>query len=125
MGISTVIAVSGILLARSLYAAGPERAHLLAARFSVLYKMLWNKWYLDEIYQMLLVNPIYIASRDFLWKVVDIVIIDGIVNGSARTVAASASILRRLQTGIAQNYALLMMAGIVVLIVIVLYPFFS
>lgn len=123
MGVSTAIAVSGILLARSLYAGGPEKTRLLAARFSGPHKLLWNKWYLDEIYQMLIVHPIYIASRDFLWKVVDVAVIDGVVNGSARTVGAFASILRRLQSGIAQNYALLMMAGIVTLIVIVLYPF--
>jgi NADH-quinone oxidoreductase subunit L len=49
-------------------------------------------------------------------------IIDGIINGSARTVEASAGVIRRMQSGVAQNYALIMMIGIVTLIGIVLWP---
>jgi len=123
MAVSTVIAIAGIMLARTIYAQGPERAREMAKKFKAPYALLWNKWYLDEIYQMAIVGPILVASRDFLWKIVDVIIIDGFVNGSARVVGFSASGLRRLQNGVAQNYALIMIAGIVVLMAIVLMPF--
>jgi len=119
---STAIAIAGILLARNLYAGGTERASALGKRFSAVYRLLWNKWYVDEIYHLAVVGPILAASRDFLWKVFDVKIVDGLVNGSARTVGATADVLRKVQSGVAQNYALLMMVGIVVLIGIVLMP---
>jgi NADH-quinone oxidoreductase subunit L len=125
MGVSIVIAVSGIMMARTLYSKGVQRAQALAQRLSFAYKLLWNKYFIDEIYQMLFVGSIYAASRDFLWKIVDVVMIDGIVNGSARSVGVSADVLRRIQSGVAQNYALLMMVGIVLLISIVLLPMFG
>lgn len=121
MGASTVIAISGIMLARSIYRT-TEKPAALAKKFAAPYKLLWNKWYVDEIYDLVIVGPILAASRDFLWKIFDVKIIDGIVNGSASVVGATAQALRKLQTGVAQNYALLMMIGIVVLIAMVLLP---
>jgi NADH-quinone oxidoreductase subunit L len=61
-------------------------------------------------------------SRDLLWKFVDVIVIDGVINGSARSVAAMANTLRKIQSGVAQNYAVLMMAGIVLLVAIMVYP---
>lgn len=122
MAVSTVIAVSGILLARNIYKNGTDVASSIASRFSGLHKLLWNKYWVDEIYQMAIVSPIFMISRDFLWKVVDVILIDGIINGSARAVGAGGNILRRMQSGVAQNYALLMMLGIIVLIAIAVAP---
>jgi len=122
MAVSTVIAVSGILLARNIYKNGTEVAASIASRFSGLHKLLWNKYWVDEIYQMAIVSPIFMISRDFLWKVIDVILIDGLINGSARAVGAGGNILRRMQTGVAQNYALLMMLGIIVLIAIAVMP---
>jgi len=122
MAVSTVIAVSGILLARNIYKNGTDVAASIASRFSGLHKLLWNKYWVDEIYQMAIVSPIFMISRDFLWKVVDVILIDGLINGSARAVGAGGNILRRMQSGVAQNYALLMMLGIIVLIAIAVMP---
>lgn len=122
MAVSTVIAVSGILLARNIYKNGTDVAASIASRFSGLHKLLWNKYWVDEIYQMTIVSPIFMISRDFLWKVVDVILIDGLINGSARAVGAGGNILRRMQSGVAQNYALLMMLGIIVLIAIAVMP---
>ncbi len=121
MGASTVIAISGIMLARSIYRT-TEKPAALAKKFAGPYKLLWNKWYVDEIYDLAIVGPILALSRDFLWKIFDVKIIDGIVNGSAKIVGATADALRKIQSGVAQNYALLMMIGIVVLIAMVLLP---
>lgn len=119
---SVVIALLGIFLAYRLYKDGTERASALGAKFSAAYKLLWNKWYVDEIYHMLIVGPILALSRDFLWKIFDVKIVDGVVNGSASSVGATANVLRKLQSGVAQNYAVLMILGIVALMAIVLLP---
>lgn len=122
MTISVCIAIAGILIAQSIYGKGTERGRVLGAKMSGIYKLLWNKYYIDELYHFVIVAPIVGLSRGFLWKIVDVAIIDGIVNGSAKLVGFTAENLRRLQGGVAQNYALLMMAGIITLIALVTIP---
>lgn len=122
MGVSVVLATVGILAARAMYAKGAQRERSLATKFKLPYKLLWNKWYADEFYQLLVIGPVLAASRDFLWKFVDVIVIDGLVNGSARVVGVAAGSLRKIQSGVAQNYALLMMIGIVVLLAVVVLP---
>lgn len=123
MTASTVLAILGILFAKRIYANGLDKATATAAKFKGLYQLLLNKYYVDEIYNMLIAGPIVALSRDFLWKIADVVLIDGAVNGSARVVGATGSALRKIQTGVAQNYALVMMAGIVILVAMVVFPF--
>lgn len=125
MGASTVIAIAGIMLARSVYSGGSAKAESMANRMRGLYKLLWNKYFVDEAYYMLFVNSILYTSRDVLWKIVDVRIIDGIINGSGKLVHSFSSLLRTMQSGIAQNYALLMLAGIVVLIIVMVMPLLS
>jgi NADH-quinone oxidoreductase subunit L len=119
---SSVLAVVGIMYARSIYSQGLTKASAMADKMSGAYKLLFNKYYVDEIYNMLVAGPILAASRDFLWKIVDVVVIDGVVNGSAKSMGAAAGVLRRMQTGVAQNYALVMMIGIVIMLAMVLMP---
>ena len=123
MTASTVLAILGILFAKRIYANGLDKATVMAAKFKGLYQLLLNKYYVDEIYHMLIAGPIVALSRDFLWKIADVVLIDGAVNGSARVVGATGSALRKIQSGVAQNYALVMMAGIVILVAMVVFPF--
>ncbi len=122
MVISTVVAISGILLARFVYSKGLDRAQGFATSFKGLYTLLYRKYFVDEVYNLAIVGPIVALSRDFLWKIFDVVIVDGVVNGSAKVVSATAGVLRKAQSGIAQNYALVMMAGIVILIAMVVMP---
>jgi NADH-quinone oxidoreductase subunit L len=122
MAVSSVVAVMGILFARSIYGKGMEKADAIAGKLKAGYHLLLNKYYVDEMYHMLVAGPILAASRDFLWKIVDVLAIDGLVNGSARSMGALSGVLRRIQSGVAQNYALIMMVGIVVLIGMVLLP---
>ncbi|MBK7034455.1 MAG: NADH-quinone oxidoreductase subunit L [Ignavibacteria bacterium] len=123
MTASTVLAILGILFAKRIYANGLDKATVMAAKFKGVYQLLLNKYYVDEIYHMLIAGPIVALSRDFLWKIADVVLIDGAVNGSARVVGATGSALRKIQSGVAQNYALVMMAGIVILVAMVVFPF--
>ena len=116
MAASLAIAIIGILYAASLYKKSSSKPAEMAAKNKGIYNILWNKYFVDEIYHNVFVAPMYKISLDFLWKIVDVQIIDGIVNGSARAIAVSAENLRKIQSGIAQNYALMMLFGIVAII---------
>ncbi|MFM8178958.1 MAG: NADH-quinone oxidoreductase subunit L, partial [Candidatus Kapaibacterium sp.] len=81
------------------------------------YDLLWNKYRLDEAYQTLFVDSTFALSNSALWKVFDVRIVDGAVNGTAKLVEMFGQRLRRVQTGIVQNYAVVMLAGIVMLLI--------
>ncbi len=102
MVISVIGAAASILLARYIYLKKPEIASRTATRFKGLYNLLWNKYYVDEIYDAVIVNPIVTVSRNVLWKIADNKIIDGTVNGAAKLVDLLSSIIRKVQTGVAQ-----------------------
>lgn len=116
MLISVLIAVSGILLARSWYAGDWQKPRQLAARFQGVYKLLLNKYFLDEAYFKIIIDPVVNGSRTLLWKVADVGIIDGFVNGLAGITEKLGQMVRRLQSGIVQNYALIMMFGILLIL---------
>jgi NADH-quinone oxidoreductase subunit L len=69
-----------------------------------------NKWFVDEAYDRTVVAPTFEAA-DSLWRRVDVVVIDGAVNGIARTIGAVSSVLRLIQSGQTQHYALGMTLG--------------
>ncbi len=112
MLLSVGIAVLGIFTAKSWYKGDWAVPKSLAKNFSGIYKLLFRKYMLDEFYFKTVIDPIVNTSRGFLWKFFDVKLIDGIVNGSARMIALTGEVIRRMQTGIAQNYALVMMIGI-------------
>jgi NADH-quinone oxidoreductase subunit L len=117
---SVLVAVAGWLVARRFYtgtdAFGPARR--LAERLPFAHKLLFNKYWVDEIYDAVVVRPIYGLAM-FSWKVVDVVVIDTLfVNGSAFIVELTGDFLRFLQTGNVRNYALSVALGILVLAVV-------
>jgi NADH-quinone oxidoreductase subunit L len=74
--------------------------------------LLWNKFYVDEGYQLLIIRPVSMVAR-ILWRVVDSILIDGVaVKGTAWVTKQSGSVLRYLQTGDAQAYAAIMALGL-------------
>jgi NADH-quinone oxidoreductase subunit L len=79
-------------------------------------KLLEDKYRVDEFYDATFVGPVENLSRDGLWKVVDVKIIDGFVNGVARLFAALAGALRYTQTGFARNYAAVILLGAIIVI---------
>jgi NADH-quinone oxidoreductase subunit L len=115
----SVVGLAGILLAYVLYMAVPEVPARLAARFGAIYRFLLNKWYVDELYNALLVRPSFTLAR-VLWQVGDAAIIDGMPNGLAALTAGGAAQAVKLQTGSMAVYAFVMLIGLVVLSLIVL-----
>ena len=102
----------GLLVAVQFYIRSPETPVNLAAQHRFLYRFLLNKWYFDELYDFLFVNP---AKRlgSFLWKTGDGRIIDGLgPDGvSARVVDVTNRVVK-LQTGYLYHYAFAMLIGV-------------
>jgi NADH-quinone oxidoreductase subunit L len=113
--ISTVVALSGILAAYLTYITGTISATAVARRFEGIYTFLYNRWFIDDFYDRVFIQP---AKRFamFCWRVIDVGIIDAAVNGTASLVTGVSGRLRTLQTGLVANYALAIALGMVVII---------
>jgi NADH-quinone oxidoreductase subunit L len=120
MGVSVAAAVAGLLIARNWYIRQQGRpAERIANSFPGLYRLVADKFRVDELYDALIVRPFDWLAR-FLWKVVDVLIIDGILNAGAFFVELAGDLLRFLQTGNVRNYALSLFLGLVALMVLVI-----
>ena len=120
IGASVAVAVIGILVAWNWYVKRRgEPAARVAASFPALYRLVAEKFRIDELYGVLFVRPFTWLAR-VLWKVVDVLIIDGVLNAGAFLVELVGDVLRFLQTGNVRNYALTFLIGIVALLLIVL-----
>jgi NADH-quinone oxidoreductase subunit L len=116
MVVSSIVAIVGIGLAAFIWLKRREIANRLAATFPGVYRLLLNKYYVDEIYDATIVQPIRIVSQEGLWRGVDVHIIDGAVNGTASIVDGSSSLLRRLQSGSVRAYAGSLFIGVVLIL---------
>jgi NADH-quinone oxidoreductase subunit L len=145
MGFSVVIAVGGILLARKFYQTSPEISERLAEQYAGAHRTLSNKYYVDELYNATVISGTMASGRS-LWAF-DRNVVDGVVNGSSwmtlfgswmsgltdrtlvdgavnfvgRLLQESSYWFRRVQTGLVQNYALLMLFGVFAFISIYLF----
>jgi NADH-quinone oxidoreductase subunit L len=116
MGVSSVIAVAGIWFAYFVWVKRRSIAENAAREFAPVHQLLLNKYYVDEIYDAAIVQPIRVASQEGLWRGFDVKVIDGAVNGAAAIVNGSATMLRRLQTGSVKTYAGSVFAGVVAIL---------
>jgi len=145
IGFSLLVAIGGISLAWKFYVTSPETSENLAERFAGAHRTLSNKYYVDELYNATVINGTF-GAGDGLWAV-DRNVVDGAVNGSGKLtvisswfsgltdrtvvdglvnlvgwiVQESSHVFRRLQTGLVQNYALLMLFGIFAFVGIYLF----
>ena len=116
-GISVAVGLAGIALAYALYAQRPERAASLARRFSGLYTFLDKGWYFDALY-----GATFVRAARFLGRLIrefDRRILGGFVGGVGSGVSGTGELLRRLQTGGVQNYALFILLSALVIGIIV------
>ncbi len=115
IGASVAAGLIGIGVAYWFYIASPDIPKNLAKQFSGVYNLLWHKYYVDELYSAVFVEPGRKLAM-FLWQVIDKQVIDGTANGLARTMGAISGVLRGWQSGYARAYALVMLAGVVIVI---------
>jgi NADH-quinone oxidoreductase subunit L len=116
MLVSTVVAFTGIGLAWLFFLKRRDLADAAASRFRGLHRLLLNKYYVDEVYDAAIVQPVRIVSEQVLWKGVDAAVIDGAVNGAGATVKGLSGRLRLLQTGSIRAYAASLMIGAVAIL---------
>lgn len=83
-------------------------------------KVLENKYYVDEVYDTVVVEPIKNVSDKFLWNIFDVKIIDGVINGIANYFSKLSFDWRKLQTGIVQDYTAISVAGVIAIILYLL-----
>ncbi len=114
--ISVMVAAAGIFLAYRFYVADPSTPDKLASRMRGAHGLLAHKYYVDEIYDALIIHPVANGSRDVLWSGMDVGIVDGAVNGVGRLVRGSASILKTMQNGLVRSYAMWILAGAVLIL---------
>ena len=114
--LSVGLALAGILLARSLYGGdgGAERGLAFEERYPTLHRLLANKWYVDELYDALVVRPLYGLSWVF-YRVVDMLVVDGSIRAGAAVTRASGDLGSLTTTGNVRNYALYFFLGVLVL----------
>jgi NADH-quinone oxidoreductase subunit L len=145
MGLSVLVGIIGILAAYRIYVRAPEIAENLARRWSGAHRVLSNKYYVDEIYGATVVGGT-LAGANGLWTVdrlvvdgavngsgwltvfaawfshlVDKYIVDGLVNLVGAVLEESSFLFRRAQTGLIQNYALVMVFGVFAFVSVYLF----
>ena len=117
---SVAAAAAGISLAYLFYQRNPRLPEALARRFPRLYGLVRHNYYIDEAYGAILVNPL-LKGSEAVYENFDLKIIDGAVNGSAAAASSFGKLLSRFQTGLLKDYALVILAGIVLILGILLW----
>jgi NADH-quinone oxidoreductase subunit L len=116
MIVSSLIAIAGIGIGWFVWLKRRDIADSMARSFSGVHRLLLNKYYVDEVYDATIVEPIRVVSQEGLWRGFDVKVIDGLVNGTATAVAGSAGALRRIQTGSVRTYASSILIGVVLVL---------
>ena len=115
MLLATALAAGGLGLAWALYVRWPDVPVLAADRLGALYRLVRDKFRVDELYDATAVRLVFAAAEVSAQRI-DPQLIDGAVNGAGRVVAATSGAWRRFQTGNVQHYALSFLAGALVLL---------
>jgi NADH-quinone oxidoreductase subunit L len=115
---SAGVAVAGMALAAFFYLGDRREVDWIARRIAPLYQLSYGKFFFDEIYAALVVWPLWLAA--IATYAVDRWIVDGLVDAVGRIPPAVGSLMRPLQNGLVQFYALAMMLGLLVLAIVML-----
>ena len=116
MAISVGAAFAGIGIGVYFWLRNRPAADAMANRFRPIYGLLANKYYVDEMYDAVVVQPMKLVSTRALWRAADAGLIDGAVNGVGMAVRSSSGALRRVQTGSVRTYAAAVFVGAVLIV---------
>jgi NADH-quinone oxidoreductase subunit L len=116
MIISSLIALGGIGTAYFFFLSKPSASERVAQSAAGLRTLLLNKYYVDEIYDAAIVQPIKHTSEEALWKRVDAQVIDGAINGTGWSIRGLSDVLRLLQSGSIRTYAASLLLGAVLVL---------
>jgi len=121
MVFSSAIALIGIGVAAYLWLGKRGTVDAIAGSLAPIHRLLLGKYYVDEVYDAAIVQPVKTLSTGGLWKGVDAGLIDGTVNGVGLVVSAASGVLRRTQTGSIRTYAFSLFAGAVAILAYYLF----
>lgn len=107
----------GIALAYFMYVLQPGLPDRIASSLSGVYTLVYNKYFVDEVYDATIIHPIMDGSKTVLWRGVDATLIDGTVNGVGHRARGLGSVLRLLQGGNIRGYAAWVVLGSVLVII--------
>jgi NADH-quinone oxidoreductase subunit L len=110
---SVAVAFCGIYIAYVFYLKSPRTPHRIVARFPSVYKLLYHKYYVDEIYDAAFVKPLVKGSQA-VYDNFDLKVIDGTVNGAASATGTAGKALSFIQSGLVKDYALVILLGVVI-----------
>ena len=113
--LAAALAAGGLGLAYYLFVLRPDVPALIARRLAGLYTLVRDKFRVDELYDAVVVRPLF-AAAELCARLIDPRIIDGAVNGAGLLVAATSGTWRRVQTGNVQHYALSFLVGVLLLL---------
>ena len=116
MMLSSGVAVAGILIAVYFWLRNRAAAETMSKRLHGVYTLLLHKYYVDEVYDAAIVQPIKLLSTGGLWKGADAGVIDGAVNGVGQVVRATSGVMRRAQTGSVRTYAASLFLGVALIL---------
>jgi NADH-quinone oxidoreductase subunit L len=114
--VATAAGLGGIALAYLFYVVSPGLPDSLANTFRGVHTLIYNKYFVDEFYDSTVVEPVVGGSRQLLWRLSDVRLIDGLANGIGTTARGIGGILRRAQSGYIRSYAAWVIAGTVLAI---------
>jgi NADH-quinone oxidoreductase subunit L len=120
-GVAVGAALIGLAVAYWLYLKRPEKADGLAKSLKPVYTTLLNKYYVDELYAAIVVRPLVWLSTNVFWKAADVAGIDGAVNGIAEGTTAIGDGVRYAQSGNTRSYAVWVVVGALVIIVVIFF----
>jgi NADH-quinone oxidoreductase subunit L len=115
-GISVLFGLGGIGLSYLMYVVNPAIPEKISSSLGGLYTLVYNKYFVDEAYDAVIVHPLVQGSETILWKVADAGVIDGIVNGAGTQSQGIGGILRLMQSGNIRSYATWVVIGAAVII---------
>jgi NADH-quinone oxidoreductase subunit L len=110
LAIGAAISLAGIGIAYFAYVLRPEVPGRLIERFGWLHTFLYNKWYFDELIDVLVVRPVLAVGR-FANRTFERFVVDGLITGTRETVGEAGVIVRAVQNGFVRSYALLLLVG--------------
>ncbi|HEV1993890.1 MAG TPA: NADH-quinone oxidoreductase subunit L [Candidatus Acidoferrum sp.] len=119
--IAVVVVLIGLLVAWWLYTKRPGKPAQFANSIKGTYRVLLNKYYVDELYAAVVVKPLVWISTTVLWKAADVAGIDGAVNGIAEGTTAIGDGVRRTQSGNTRSYAVWVVVGALVVIAVIFF----
>lgn len=118
IALSILTALAGIFFAWLIYIKIPSLQYFISQKFPRLYKFLYERWYFDEIYNIVFVRSTIWTARIIVDKISDNILIEGIVNGTAKLINLAGAGIKLIHTGIVNYYVWFALIGVIIYFIV-------